>query len=515
VLVQIEVREKNEHGVLLHFAVSDTGIGIPPEHRARIFEPFAQADSSTTRQFGGTGLGLSISKALVEMMQGMIWCDSDPGKGSTFHFTARYAVRKAAPTPSSFVGVSNLSGLQVLIVEDAPDNARILAETIQSWHMRPTIVQSNQGAVDVLSRSRGVGTRFDFILVDAQMAGESGFSLAEYIVKHPELPRPVMMLTSVAQADGVEHCRKLGLSVYVIKPISDSDLFDAMMSIRGARVEQKLASPAAAVVSGNKPAGGLRILLAEDNAVNQEVAQQMLQKRGHSVTIASNGREALKLVSLSEFDLILMDIQMPEMDGFQATAAIREMERKGSRRTPIVAMTAHAMKGDRERCLESGMDGYVSKPVQSKMLYETIENIRATGTAAGASLQVSASGRLERKAVNIDEILDRLGGNVGLLQSVVALFEEDSPGQMVRIHDAIKNGDAQALMVAAHTLKGSLLVLSADRASTAALELEKLGRQSKLQGTAEWFAILESEVAAVATELKKIVKERLTVGVRD
>jgi CheY-like chemotaxis protein len=450
------------------------------------------------------------------MMQGMIWCDSDPGKGSTFHFTARYAVRKAAPTPSSFVGVSNLSGLQVLIVEDAPDNARILAETIQSWHMRPTIVQSNQGAVDVLSRSRGVGTRFDFILVDAQMAGESGFSLAEYIVKHPELPRPVMMLTSVAQADGVEHCRKLGLSVYVIKPISDSDLFDAMMSIRGARVEQKLASPAAAVVSGNKPAGGLRILLAEDNAVNQEVAQQMLQKRGHTVTIASNGREALKLVSQSEFDLILMDIQMPEMDGFQATAAIREMERKGSRRTPIVAMTAHAMKGDRERCLESGMDGYVSKPVQSKMLYETIENIRATGTAAGASsLQVSASGRLERKAVNIDEILDRLGGNVGLLQSVVALFEEDSPGQMVRIHDAIKKGDAQALMVTAHTLKGSLLVLSADRASTAALELEKLGRQSKLQGTAEWFAILESEVAAVATELKKIVKERLTVGVRD
>jgi signal transduction histidine kinase/DNA-binding response OmpR family regulator/HPt (histidine-containing phosphotransfer) domain-containing protein len=515
VLVQIEVREKDEHSVLLHFAVSDTGIGIPPEHRARIFEPFAQADSSTTRQFGGTGLGLSISKALVEMMQGMIWCDSDPGKGSTFHFTARFAVRKAAPTPSSFVGVSNLSGLQVLIVEDAPDNARILAETIQSWHMRPTIVQSNQAAVDVLSRSRRGGTRFDFILVDAQMAGESGFSLAEYIVKHPELPRPVMMLTSVAQADGVERCRRLGLSVYVIKPISDSDLFDAMMSIRGARVEQKLASPAAAVVSGNKAAGGFRILLAEDNAVNQEVAQQMLQKRGHTVTIASNGREALKLVAQSEFDLILMDIQMPEMDGFQATAAIREMEKKGSRRTPIVAMTAHAMKGDRERCLESGMDGYVSKPVQSKMLYETIENIRATGTAVGASLQVPASGRLERKAVNIDEILDRLGGNVGLLQSVVALFEEDSPGQMVRIQDAIKSGDAQALMVAAHTLKGSLLVLSADRASTAALELEKLGRQSRLQGAAEWFAILESEVAAVATELKKIVRERQTVGVRE
>jgi signal transduction histidine kinase/DNA-binding response OmpR family regulator/HPt (histidine-containing phosphotransfer) domain-containing protein len=514
VLVQIEVREKNEHSVLLHFAVSDTGIGIPPEHRARIFEPFAQADSSTTRQFGGTGLGLSISKALVEMMQGMIWCESQPDKGSTFHFTARFAGRKAATAPASFVGVSSLSGLQILIVEDATDNARILAETIQSWHMRPTIAQSNREAIDILSRSRNGGTRFHFILVDAQMAGESGFSLAEYIVKQPNLPRPIMMLTSVAQADGVERCGKLGLSVYIIKPVSDSDLFDAMMSLRGARTEPKLTLPAAAA-SGNQPAGGLRILLAEDNPVNQEVAQQMLQKRGHTVTIASNGREALKLVAQSEFDLVLMDIQMPEMDGFQATAAIRELEKKGSRRIPIVAMTAHAMKGDRERCLEAGMDGYVSKPVQSKLLYETIESITATGTASGPSPQVSAPTRVERKAVNIDEILDRLGGNVGLLQSVVALFEEDSPGQMARIQDAIKNGDAEALMAAAHTLKGSLLVLSADRASNAALELEKLGRQSKLQGAAEWFAILESEVAAVASDLQKSVKERLAVPVHD
>ncbi len=183
VLVQIEVREKHEDSVVLHFAVSDTGIGIPEEHRARIFEPFAQADSSTTRHYGGTGLGLSISKALVEMMHGMIWCDSEPGKGSTFHFTARFAVRKAVTGASSFPGVSSLADLHVLIVEDAPENARILGEMIQSWRMRPTIVQSNRMAIDVLSRSKNGRTKFDFILVDAQMAGESGFSLAEYIVK--------------------------------------------------------------------------------------------------------------------------------------------------------------------------------------------------------------------------------------------------------------------------------------------------------------------------------------------
>src|SRR5688572_9068644 len=296
VLVQIEVREKTENSVLLHFAVSDTGIGIPEEHRTRIFEPFAQADSSTTRQYGGTGLGLSISKALVERMQGMLWCDSEAGKGSTFHFSAKFAVRKAA-TASSFLGVSSLSGLQAAVVEDAPDNARILRETIHSWRTRRTIVQSNQDPIEVLNGSKNSETRFDFILVDAQMPAESGFSLAEYVVKKPGLPPPIIMLTSVAQAEGVERCGRLGLSAYVIKPVSESDLFDAMMSIRGARTESKATAERAAVVG--KETGQVHILVAEDNSVNQEVAQQMLQKRGYTVTIAPNGREAVKLVAES------------------------------------------------------------------------------------------------------------------------------------------------------------------------------------------------------------------------
>jgi signal transduction histidine kinase/DNA-binding response OmpR family regulator/HPt (histidine-containing phosphotransfer) domain-containing protein len=514
VLVQIEVREKSENSVLLHFAVSDTGIGIPEEHRTRIFEPFAQADSSTTRQYGGTGLGLSISKALVEMMQGMIWCDSDAGKGSIFHFTARFAVRTASATAAPLVGVSSLAGLHVLIVEDAVDNARILGETIQSWRMRPTIVQTNQAAMEVLRGSKNGGTRFDFILVDAQMAGESGFSLAEYIVRTPGLPSPIMMLTSVAQSAGVERCEQLGLSVYVIKPVSDSDLFDAMMSIRGSRAESKTAVETE-VVEGGQQTGNLHILVAEDNSVNQEVAQQMLQKRGYTVTIASNGREAVKLVAESrEFDLILMDIQMPEMDGFQATAAIRELEKNGPRRIPVIAMTAHAMKGDRERCLESGMDGYVSKPVQSKLLYETIEAMMSMSLRAETSPMQLSRKPMGRMAVDIDEILERLGGNVGLLQSVVALFEEDCPRQMARIEDALRSGNTRELMSAAHTLKGSLLVLSADKASAAAQELERLGRQSQLEGTAEWFAILESEIDAVGKALQKSLKERLTLAGR-
>jgi signal transduction histidine kinase/DNA-binding response OmpR family regulator/HPt (histidine-containing phosphotransfer) domain-containing protein len=514
VLVQIELRERRQDSVVLHFAVSDTGIGIPEEHRARIFEPFAQADSSTTRQYGGTGLGLSISKALVEMMKGMIWCDSQTDKGSTFHFTAEFGMRKTVAAAPLFADGSELADLHVLIVEDAAENARILGEMIQSWRMRPTIVQSNRMAIDVLNRSKSGRTKFHFILVDAQMAGESGFSLAEYIVNHRDLPSPIMMLTSVGQAEGVERCSKLGLSVYVVKPVSESDLFDAMMSIRGARGE----SPAVveAPASQEQSTGRLRILLAEDNSVNQEVARQMLQRHGYSVTIASNGREAVKLIEDSlEFDLILMDIQMPEMDGYQAMTSIREIEKKRSRRTPIVAMTAHAMKGDRERCLEAGMDGYISKPVQGKVLFETIETLTPGGSGHVPSHSIPAAVTpVVRHAVNLDEILDRLGGNVALLQSIVALFEEDSPGQLTRIREAIEARDAGALTLAAHTLKGSLLALAAERASAAALELEKMGRESRLQNAPRWCAILESEVAVVGSDLQKILKERLTIPVR-
>jgi len=380
--------------------------------------------------------------------------------------------------------------------------------------MRPTIVQSNRMAIDVLSRSKNGRSKFDFILVDAQMAGESGFILAEYIVKCTELPLPIMMLTSVAQGEGVERCSALGLSVYVVKPVSESDLFDAMMSIRGARSESVLEASA----DKQETAGRFHILVAEDNSVNQEVAQLMLQKRGYSVTIASNGREAVKLIAESaEFDVILMDIQMPEMDGFHATAAIREIESKGKRRTPIVAMTAHAMKGDRERCLEAGMDGYVSKPVQSKVLYEMIEAMTRPAVIAESLSHPPVppvTTPVAREAVNLNEILDRLGGNVGLLQSIVSLFDEDCPGQMASIQAAIKANDADALAIAAHTLKGSLLALSAERASAAVLELEKMGRESRFQGAAELFAILESEVAAVGDELQKIVRERFAVGSR-
>ena len=514
VLVQIECKEKHDDYVIIHCAVADTGIGINGDNLNRIFEPFAQADSSTTRQYGGTGLGLSISRALVEMMQGRIWCESRPGEGSTFHFTARLGLRTGVAAGSgSFTGAANLSDLNVLVVDDATENARILAEMLQSWRMRSTIVQSNEAAMDMLNFSKGGGAAFDFILVDAQMGGESGFSLAEHILSQQGLPAPIMMLTSVGQAGGVERCQALGMNVYLIKPVSESDLFDAMMSLRGSR--QGKYEIVEAVVDAQTPVGPLQILVAEDNSVNQEVARQMLQKRGYLVTIASNGREAVDLVSESEvFDVVLMDIQMPEMDGFQATAAIREMEKNGTRRTPIVAMTAHAMKGDRERCLQAGMDGYVSKPVQSKVLYETIETIIAARApqASTATPTGGGTGLSSGSAVNLDELLDRIGGSMSLLPNVVSLFEEDHPRQLLQIRQAIDARDPSALYLAAHTLKGSLLVLAADRAAAVALKLEMIGRESRLEGAVESLSLLETEVVTVSMELQKILRERVSVA---
>jgi signal transduction histidine kinase/CheY-like chemotaxis protein len=501
VLAQIELQEKENDHVVLHFSVADTGIGISPEHEERIFKPFAQADSSTTRHYGGTGLGLSISKALVEMMQGRIWCESQPGQGSTFHFTSRFGVRKAGARAVAFPGITSLAGLHVLIVEDVPENARILGEMIQSWHMRPTIVQSNAVAMDVVGHSKEGGTYFDFILVDAQMAGESGFTLAEHILQRRDLPRPIMMLTSATQAEDSELCRKLGIRHYVIKPVTESELFNAMMSLRGSQVRATIARERTSV--SGQTNSRLHILVAEDNSINQEVAQQMLLKRGYAVTIASNGAEAVKLVMDSpRFDLILMDIQMPEMDGFQATEAIRALQKTGVPNIPIVAMTAHAMKGDRERCLQAGMDGYISKPVQSDLLYGTIQSViegRAPNTISPQPVSFETP---RGKIIDFDKIAERLGGDMSLFQSAINLFEEDCPLLMARIRAAIEARDFMELSAAAHALKGSLLVLSAQRAADAALALEQIGQERQLQGAPETLKLLESEIAALLVELK-------------
>jgi len=361
-----------EDHLVLHFEVRDTGIGIPLEKQKVIFEAFSQADSSTTRKFGGTGLGLTISTRLVKMMDGEIRVESEPDKGSCFHFTARFGAANRPEQPI-LADAASLAGRPALIVDDNATNRRILMELLSLWKMRPASAASGREALSMLRLAAERGDPFSLVLADLHTPEMDGFALAERIrsLPHP-MKAVVMMLTSGEQRGDIARCRELGISVYLTKPVRRAELRGAIASALLGRSEASGGNGLAVPVPGDSvpPAAGpkLRILLAEDNLVNQRVTRRILEKEGHSVVIAASGLEALKALEERAFDLVLMDVQMPEMDGLEAAAAIRRKERGGCARIPIIAMTAHAMSGDRERCLAAGMDGYISKPAPAREL---------------------------------------------------------------------------------------------------------------------------------------------------
>jgi signal transduction histidine kinase/DNA-binding response OmpR family regulator len=363
--------------VLLHFAVSDTGIGIPADKQRIIFEAFSQADSSTTRRYGGTGLGLAIAGQLVEMMGGRIWVESEPGKGSTFHFTPRFGVPAAAAPVSRPV---RLHRLPVLVVDDNATNRRILVEMLTHWGMCPREVGGARPALEALEKAVAAGEPFPLVLLDGYMPEMDGFGLAENVRRRPELAgTTLVMLTSAGQPGDAARCRALGIEAYLMKPVKQSELLDAIFSAMGISARDGPVPPAPAAPPDRRR---LHVLLAEDNAVNQRLAVRLLEKQGHDVAVVGTGREALTALERQTFDLVLMDVQMPEMDGLEATAQIRAAEQGTPRHVLILAMTAHAMKGDRERCLAAGMDGYVSKPIQAQELWQAIDALAMTAAAA-------------------------------------------------------------------------------------------------------------------------------------
>ena len=379
VVLRVEMESQDPDGMSLHFAVSDTGIGIPPEKQKLIFEPFSQADTSTTRRYGGTGLGLSISSRLIEMMNGRIWLESEAGRGSTFHFTARFGVAVALPAIPVSADPAMLENVRVLIVDDNATNRQILEKTLSFWKMRPTCAERAEIGLILLQQAQRGGEPFTLMVVDCHMPDMDGFMLVEAVQKLPELEGLVtVMLTSGGRRGDGQRCKELGIAAYLIKPVLQSDLLAALLRVLGSRAIAA-AQPMQVVTRHTlrESRVPLRVLLAEDNAVNQRVAVRLLEKEGHSVVVAGDGAQALEAMERQSFDLILMDVQMPVMDGVETTAAIRKLEQNNGAHIPIVAMTAHAMAGDRQRFLSLGMDGYVSKPIHSRDLFDVIENVFA------------------------------------------------------------------------------------------------------------------------------------------
>jgi PAS domain S-box-containing protein len=506
--------------ILLHFSVRDTGIGIPPEQKGAIFEAFTQVDRSTTRKYGGTGLGLTISTQLAKMMGGRMWVDSQVGVGSTFHFSARFGISSEVPgservrpvlgRPPRHGVLADLHQLPVLVVDDNATNRRILEEILTNWTMRPRTVDSGPAALAALQGAAGQGEPFPLVLLDGHMPDMDGFRLAELIKRDPQFAdTTLLMLTSAGQPEDVARCQKLGISAYLTKPVKQSELLDTILTALGAAAGSSLEERAGALAAVT-PRPGLRILLAEDHPVNQKLAQAVLEKQGHQVTLVFNGREAVEAISRSRlpdgtcFDLVLMDVQMPEMDGYEATGQIRALEQRTGGHVPIVAMTAYAMKGDREECLRAGMDAYVSKPIKPRELLAVIADLVSGSSSVVKPGTVEASsGPCSEPVINREEALARAAGDPVILKMLVDLYLETVPRQMAQLREAIGRRDAKEIDRLAHLIKGAVSNFAEKGpAYQAAYNIELLAKKKEFAGLEDAGQELEGQLAQLRPHLE-------------
>ncbi len=497
VAVRVDAEAVTPDAATLRVAVQDTGIGIAADKRGLIFDAFAQADASTTRRFGGTGLGLAISRRLVERMGGRIWLDSELGSGSTFHFTVLLE-RARAPVPKQVAAPSHaLHGLPVLAADDNATNRRLLEAMLTAWGVAPTIVADGRSALAALEQARAAGRTFHLVLLDARMPDVDGFAVAERIRQEPALAGlTVMLLTSDVMNGDLARCRTLGIARHLVKPFTPSELLDAVLLALGPSLETT-ARPAAPADPGAEISSRRRhVLVAEDNPVNQRVIVRLLEKMGHIPIVAHNGQEAVAAYESRPFDVALMDVQMPVMDGLAATMAIRESEARhpARRRLPIMALTAYAMRGDRERCLAAGMDDYLTKPIKPEDLSAALDRLFGDSRAATIPVEAARSVPAPEAGFDLTAALNYVGGDRELLDELLGIFAEDAPVRMEAIRRAIAGGDTPELMREAHTLKGSLKVIGATTAAGLAEGLEALGRAGATNGADKLGAALDREM---------------------
>ena len=499
VVLRVDVETTKADRVTLHFAVTDTGIGIPPEKQRQIFSAFTQADSSTTRRYGGTGLGLAIVLRLVELMGGRLWLESTEGRGSTFFFTATFELRHSVAARAARPKPRALEGLRVLVVDDNATNRRILEEMLASWRMKPTTVSDAATAESALRRAAAAKTRFDLLISDCQMPDVDGFMLARRVKRDRRLAKtPIVMLTSVGQSDDLVRRQRANIDALLTKPVKHSDLLEAVSSLFGVATRHGRTEPTARRTV-SRPRRTLHVLVAEDSPVNRTLVTTLLKRRGHTVTAVENGRKALAAIqSRARFDLVLMDLQMPDMGGLEATRAIRDREREErTTRLPLVALTAHAMQGDRERCLEAGMDGYLSKPIDVDELIATVERFGEAPAKPAESITQETDG------TSFDEraALAYCGGERRLLKEVIGLFRSDYPSVLEQIERALHQKDSEALRQAAHRLKGAIATVGAPAGQRAAAELERMAQSKKFEEAGRAYATLRREIERLEESL--------------
>lgn len=509
VSILVDKESQTGHEVSLHIQVRDTGIGVPTEKQSVIFGAFAQADGSTTRKYGGTGLGLAISSQLVELMGGRIWVESPspfPGldensPGSVMHFTVCLSVTSEA-TKADPLELAAMHDLKVLVVDDNATNRRILQETLEHWQMKPTLAESGSAALIEMKRAFEAHEPYRLVLLDAQMPEMDGFAVVERIKQTPEFAgAAIMMLSSADQNSQVARCRQLGLELYLVKPVRQSELLVAIRTVLGTQLlSNEIERPTDRVLDSGS--NGLHILLVEDNLINQRLALSLLQKRGHVVEIANNGRQAISSFAEKPFDLVLMDVQMPEMNGFEATALIREREQASGKHTPIIAMTAYAMAGDRERCLTAGMDAYLSKPIKAAELFSTMETLISKSDANGVDITPVDRDQVGSD-VDFSKLLALTDGNPELASELIEIFLGECPQLLTAIGEAIEQKDSVALERAAHTTKGAICHFSRGSAAKAALRLQQMGVAGDFSEARTTFVDLEASVEIINAKLRE------------